>query len=336
MTAAGISLEEAPIENPGSIGIVERYHAPLRAAFQKIRQTLSKRDADDSECLQMAVYSTNSTIGPEGLCPMLLVFGAIPRPARMTPSPSQLDRQKAIEEAKKEVEQEQSRRRIAFALRHPSNAKAKEQSAQLRDLPAGSPVLVYRTTTKRWEGPFTYITSSGDTAVVQLTRGRRIFRTNCVKPWVKSILGKDKARDESVQVTLDDGDEVDLGTEARKVKVKKGSAEERAFKQSRKDELDGLLKDGTFKPVHESTIKGSKRIFGSRFIDELKRAGDILKKKSRLVAQNYADEDATYIATKAPTVQRFSQRVALSLAASFPKMKTYTRDITQAYIQADS
>lgn len=36
MVAAGISLNEAPIETPGSIGTVDRYHWPLRAAFTKI------------------------------------------------------------------------------------------------------------------------------------------------------------------------------------------------------------------------------------------------------------------------------------------------------------
>ena len=100
-------------------------------------------------------------------------------------------------------------------------------------------------------------------------------------------------------------DEVDLGDKARKIKVKKGSVEEVAFKESRKAELDGLLNDGTFVPVHESTLKTNTGIFGSRFIDELKKVGDKLKQKSRLIAQNYEDQGATTIATKAPTVQRF-------------------------------
>ena len=94
------------------------------------------------------------------------------------------------------------------------------------------------------------------------------------------------------------------------------------------------MRDGTFIPIKEEDIKGEPRIFGSRFVDELKKVGDRLKKKSRLVAQNYADDDATAIATKAPTVQRFAQRVALSIAASYPELIPYTRDITQAYIQS--
>ena len=336
LSASGITLNEAPIENPGSIGLVERYHAPLRCAFAKLRETLEKNIVNDADCLQMAVFATNATMGPEGLCPMLLVFGAMPRPARTTPSPKQLERQRAIEEVKRAVESEQSRRRIAFALRHPISAKARDQSTKLMALPSGSPVLVYRTTTKTWEGPFKFISCENETVVVQLSKGRRIFRTTCVKPYTDPALSQDNDKNEGEEVLIatDDTKETDLGNVARKVQVKKGSVEEQAFKSSRLSELEGLVKDGTFVPIHERDIVGSPRIFGSRFVDELKKVGDGLKKKSRLVAQNYADEHAGYIPTKAPTVQRFSQRIALCIAASLPKMDLYTRDITQAYIQS--
>ena len=347
--ADGIIMEEAPIESPGSIGIVERYHAPLRSAYVKLRQTLSKGDVRDDECLRMAVYATNCTMGPEGLVPMLLVFGALPRPARTTPSPSQLMRQEAMEQAKKAVATEQAKRRLAFALRHPSSPKSKETSLALQNLPSGSLVLVYRTKSKRWEGPFRYISCEGETVVVQLQRGRRIFRTTCVKPWVKSNFKRnhdspcdnDKEEDSEDDtnvykaVTADENAaDYNLGTVPRKVNVKRGSKEEEAFSQPRKDELSGLLRDGTFKPIRLTDIPTTARIFGSRFVDELKKVGDRLRKKSRLVAQNYADDGAASIATKAPTVQRFSQRVALSLAASMPPLEAYTRDITQAYIQS--
>ena len=142
IAAAGIVLEEAPIENPGTIGVVERYHAPLKRAYLKIRATLTKPDANDDECLQMAIYASNTTIGPEGLCPMLLVFGALPRPARQAPSPTQLDRQLAIESAKKEVQQEQAARRIKFALKHTHMPKPGETNDDLMDVPSGSPVVV--------------------------------------------------------------------------------------------------------------------------------------------------------------------------------------------------
>lgn len=151
--AAGIRLSEAPIENPGSIGIVERYHAPLRRAYQKIWKSLDRAEASDVECLKMAVYANNSTIGSEGLCPILLVYGALPRPARVTPSPSQVERQRVVEESRVEVQSEQAKRRVAFAIRHPCNNKNVENSNHLRKLPSGSPVMICRTTSDSWEGP---------------------------------------------------------------------------------------------------------------------------------------------------------------------------------------
>lgn len=85
----------------------------------------------------------------------------------------------------------------------------------------------------------------------------------------------------------------------RTVRVKKGSVEEKAFAESRKDELYGLLRDETFVQTREKDIYGEPRIFGSRFVNELKKVGKQLRKKSLLVAQNYADKGAASIATKA-------------------------------------
>lgn len=102
--AAGITLDEAPIENSGSIGVVEWYQEPLSCAYTKLYQSLHKGETTYAKFLKMAVYSNDATVGPEGLCPMILVFGEITRPARITPSPKQLDRQRKKEDAMKEAE----------------------------------------------------------------------------------------------------------------------------------------------------------------------------------------------------------------------------------------
>lgn len=103
---AGINLEEASIEIPGSIGIVELFHAPLRAAYTKLREQLERSKYNDENFLKMAVFGT------EGLCPMRVVFGALPRPIIITPSPSQLELQLAIKCAKLIIFQEQAKIRI--------------------------------------------------------------------------------------------------------------------------------------------------------------------------------------------------------------------------------
>lgn len=76
-------------------------------------------------------------------------------------APTELARQRTTEEAKEAVLQEHRKRKIEFALRHQSSPKAKERSRIMHDLPAGSPVFVYRKKSKRWEGPFKYINIDG-------------------------------------------------------------------------------------------------------------------------------------------------------------------------------
>lgn len=127
MEAAGIALKEAPIETPGSIGTVERYHPPLPAAFTKIWDEVG-RYMNEVECMRMAVYSVNATIGPEGLCAMVLVFGTLPRTARQMPAETQVRQQRAIEQAMADSESVHAEGRISFGLRHTGDPKGKEMS----------------------------------------------------------------------------------------------------------------------------------------------------------------------------------------------------------------
>lgn len=60
---------------------------------------------------------------------------------------------------------EQDKRLIVFYLKKSSLPKDLDILVQLRDLPAGYPFLVYRTTSKRWEAPVRYIIIDGETVV---------------------------------------------------------------------------------------------------------------------------------------------------------------------------
>lgn len=110
--------------------------------------------------------------------------------------------------------------------------------------------------------------------------------------------------------------------------------DQQAFTKARNEELRSLISNGTFEVTNRRDIPMGLRILGSRFIDELKKADNRLRRKSRLVAQNYNEADDARISTKAPTFQRYSQRLLVSLAASFPEMRLFTRDVTQAYVQS--
>ena len=65
---------EVPVEAHNSVGKVERYHAPLRRAYDILREELQEEKVDKEVILQMAIKVINDTTGPDELIPMLLVF----------------------------------------------------------------------------------------------------------------------------------------------------------------------------------------------------------------------------------------------------------------------
>lgn len=86
-----------------------------------------------------------------------------------------------------------AKRRIEFGIRNFKGPRAFVQSAVLRNLAAGAYVRVYRKKTKQCDGTYTFISVEGETAIVQMTRGRRIFRSTCVRPCIRSQLKKKTA-----------------------------------------------------------------------------------------------------------------------------------------------
>jgi hypothetical protein len=80
-----IEVEEVPVEAHNSIGKVERYHGPLKRAFEVISANLGNAITPD-HVLQMAVKAVNDTAGPDGLVSTLLVFGIYPRLLTSLPS----------------------------------------------------------------------------------------------------------------------------------------------------------------------------------------------------------------------------------------------------------
>ncbi|RAL58350.1 hypothetical protein DID88_005767 [Monilinia fructigena] len=112
-----------------------------------------------------------------------------------------------------------------------------------------------------------------------------------------------------------------------------------AYVESRRKEIDGLMENKVFKIIPESEVPPGTRIFTSKFVDEMKNEGtEKAFPKSRLVVQAYKDGDKTSVLTQSPTIQRVSQRIIISLAAtmrvSSPGISVYLRDITQAYTQS--
>lgn len=112
--------------------------------------------------------------------------------------------------------------------------------------------------------------------------------------------------------------------------------DKQAFINSGKRDLSGMVNNGTFLLTPMAEVPNATGIFGRKFLDEPKRAREGLKRKSRLVSKGYNDQEATAIPTKAPNMERSSERMVMSLALSIPGTQIFGRHITQVYIQSRS
>lgn len=111
------------------------------------------------------------------------------------------------------------------------------------------------------------------------------------------------------------------------------------FELSRKTEVDSLIAGGVFEFVQFDETVHEERVFKSRLVDEVKGKGtERPYEKSRLVIQAYNDRGKEEILTQSPTIQRSAQRLILTIAPSGIRqgMTLFSRDITQAYVQATS
>jgi len=113
--AKGMSIEvkEVLVEAYNSVGLVERYHAPLRRVFEIFRA----KEFDKKTSLQMAVKAVNDTAGPDGMVPTLLVFGAYPRMTDLSPpSPTIAAWAKALKKAIHKVRGLYTKRKVKDVL----------------------------------------------------------------------------------------------------------------------------------------------------------------------------------------------------------------------------
>ncbi|KAF4470944.1 Ribonuclease H, partial [Fusarium albosuccineum] len=178
---AGITINQIPVEAHWSIGKVERYHAPLRRAYEIIRAETKRSDVSEAACLQMAVKAVNDTSGPDGLVPTLLVFGAYPRITRDSPpTASQQQRAAAAAKAMTELRKARAARDVSNAL-NTRNGPDTEPTLP-KTLPLGSEVLVYREKEK-WDGPFKVLAVDDTEVTVELDHGPASFRSTAVKPY---------------------------------------------------------------------------------------------------------------------------------------------------------
>lgn len=342
-----IETKPVPREAANSMTYVERYHAPLRRAYKIIEKEAPGMDRE--AVLQCAVKSVNDSVGPDGLVPTLLVYGALPRLGLPTdrPSPTAQQRALAVRKATKAMSQHFAKRQVKDALR----ARNGPNVSSIHSAPLGSLVLVYRIVRCKWDGPYKLLNRQGETCTLMLPEGPRQYRTTVCKPYhppLPTPTQQESSGNETssppnpiahVNMCMTYRGELDKSNEFTDdelieafLKESKETNSSR-FEQSRMKELKGLIEKGVFLPVPKSEA-ANHRLFGTRFVDIVKHPGTPQAyEKSRLVVQGYND-DADGLLTHSPTVQRSSQRLLLALAPSFPDWTIASRDVKQAYTQS--
>ena len=292
----------------------------------------------------MAVKAVNDTAGPDGLIPTLLVFGAFPRLSNMDPpAPTVTQRAAAIKGAMAEVAKCHAQRKVTDALRQRNGPR----TDPIHNTPIGSDVLVWRTHLAKWTGPFKLLSIQGETCNVNMPHGSANFQTTSVKPYLQQKDDEfDPANNNNDENNENHDNLANDNDEPRRNPVRDRRLPSRYeqftsttpppnFEASRRKELDGLMERGVFKVVAKKDIPTGTRIFGSRFVDQVKNKGTVnAYEKSRLVVQAYNDDGKRFILTQAPTIQRASQRLILALALMIPGLDIYIRDISQAYTQS--
>lgn len=178
-TAYGIQLKAVPVEAHHSIGKVERAHQQLKRAFRIIKE--ESPESTDDECLQTALKCCNDTMGPNGLIPILLVFGAYPRTTSASPpSPDVSQRARAIEKAMRALREVSARRQINEAI---ATRNGPDIGVNL-DMPLSSDVRVWRETTQQWAGPYKLISVDERSCVVARDRDQLLeVSITAVRPY---------------------------------------------------------------------------------------------------------------------------------------------------------
>lgn len=174
-----------------------------------------------------------------------------------------------------EDEKTQMKKTISFGLTQNQIPKGSEYTNPLLSLPAGPMVLLYRRTSKTLEGPHLLIRIDGETSIVQTRRNRSIFRSTCVKPFIhaKATDNDDATRhmsDSRQPSALAESPQSKERTK-RQTKLSQKLQNAISFTSSRKQELRGLLENGTFLPIPRQDIPENAPVFGSRFIEKVKK-----------------------------------------------------------------
>ena len=322
----GVNFRYVPIESHNSNGLIKRYHGPLRRTFEKIR--LSYPGITDELALSCAVHAANQTLGPEGIVPVTVVLGIIPRIG--TKLPNQPMRVKALISACEEMRSIMARSKVNRAIR-----RAVPAAADKVYLP-GDEVLVFRENPGGFDGPFTISNVEGKTVYVRTASGiTKPFSCAQIKHFRRSedMRLETTGSLKNVSNSIDgDGYTVNI-TEI--IEAKDPRARDPRMQDAKLKEIQGLIQRGTFKVILRREIPNGANILRGRYILSIKDFGtDREIWKARYVIQGHRDIEKDIMVRTSTNIQQGSLRLLFSFAGILG-FKIWTQDVTQAYLQSN-
>jgi hypothetical protein len=163
------------VETYNSIRKIERYYTPLRRVYKIIYNEL--RDTSAKASLQIAIKTINDSARPEGIIPILLVFGVYPRITENSAlSPIITKRTKTIRKTTKEVQYLYAKQQITdtLAIRNGPNIIITLK------LLIQSDVRVWREA-DRWNRFFKLLVTENETCLIIMLYNPTKFQTTVVK-----------------------------------------------------------------------------------------------------------------------------------------------------------
>ena len=321
---AGIQLRLSGVKAHNSLGIGERLHEPLRRIYRKIKH--NHPHIPPPFILRVAVKAMSDTMGETGLVPSRLVFGIVPRfPILNSNLPNQKERLEIIKIAQAEMNSIVAERRVLAALTRDIPPAAD------RTYKIGEEVLIYSEKEKKWLGPFIVVDCTGRLVTVRSLDGksRQAFNAFQVKPYYKDTnfeanLKCFKTNDENmsphdVQIT-----EVIEPYDPRASK----------FEEPIKKEIEGLVKNKTWKIVCGNEVPYDANVLNGRFVLAIKDANtDKERWKARFVVQGHRDKLKKSLVHDISVAKQHSIKKLIGIAAIFD-FRLFSTDVTQAYLQS--
>eukprot|EP00171_Calliarthron_tuberculosum_P023435 IDg23435t1 len=215
------------------------------------------------DCLSLAVHAMNSTAGPNGLVPILLVFGVVPQiPFGFSDVPEQRERMRILKSSRDEMVKAVAKSRLHTALIR------KVPSAADSTIEIGAYVLFFREKSKMWEGPYLVIAGDKKKLWLNIKGNLKEVSIDKVKEFTPDLSNMRKSPSKTSDISPEHHSERNL-TEIDNIFDQIITE----FIKAKKSEIQGLKSRGTWKAVHASKVPKDANVIGGRFVCEVKNFG---------------------------------------------------------------